>query len=249
MLEIMSSSLELIEGSLEAGGNASVDLIDSERLDSGVTNETTDQEELTAEEVLNRLQDAWINEKFAPELLEPQIEVVDCLLDQLSSAEDTLKEAKSTDKMAYTLHKMEMARVRFLVSSYLRTRLNKIQKHVFHILEEANHGKLTKEELKFAQNYKTNLDTLFKELALKHLPGKAAEFNPVQAKKSSAPVPHPNLNANVFVQAVRDVRGVVVVDEAERERDEEYDMETGSIHVLNYKCISSYLKKGDVKLM
>ena len=38
--------------------------------------------------------------------------------------------------MAHTLHQMEMARVRFLVSAYLRIRLNKIEKHVFHIMDE-----------------------------------------------------------------------------------------------------------------
>ena len=62
-------------------------------------------------------------------------------------------------------------------------------------------------------------------------------------------MPHPNLNAAVFVQAVRDVRGVVIEDEAERGRDEEYDLEAGSQHVLNYKCIASYLNRGDVKLV
>ena len=34
--------------------------------------------------------------------------------------------------MGQTLHKMEMARVRFLISAYLRIRLAKIEKHVFH---------------------------------------------------------------------------------------------------------------------
>jgi len=32
-------------------------------------------EELTAEEVLAKLQEAWINEKNSPELLEPKMEV------------------------------------------------------------------------------------------------------------------------------------------------------------------------------
>ena len=177
----MSSSLTLIGGSQEAGetgngsadgiGNASSNLIDSEGLldNVEVNGETTtnesQEEELTAEEVLNRLQDAWINEKFSPELLEPQIEVVDCLLDQLSSTDEALKAARGRDKMADTLHKMEMARVRFLISAYLRIRLDKIQKHVFHILDEVktaqannqNYRKLTKEELKFANDYKVKV--------------------------------------------------------------------------------------------
>lgn len=273
----MASSLDLLEDSSDpvmgrapitpGQLNGSANLIDSESM--GLFGDTTteitglesqQEEELTAEEVLKRLQEAWTNEKFAPELLEPQIEVVDCLLTQLDSTEQDLKNNRGRDKMGHTLHKMEMARVRFLISAYLRIRLAKIERNIFHIVDEVaqaqeagqTYRKLTKDELKFAQDYKESLDTLFKDLALDHLPGKAADFSSTQARKSTsgtAPVPSPNLNSSVFVKAVRDIRGVVIEDEAERGRDEEYDMAAGSQHVINYKCIASYLKRGDVKLV
>ena len=74
---------------------SSLDLIDSrtindsENLFSGETETQDDTElELTAHEVIQRLEQAWMNELFAPELLQPQIEVVDCLLDQIKSAEE-----------------------------------------------------------------------------------------------------------------------------------------------------------------
>ena len=61
--------------------------------------------------------------------------------------------------MGHTLHKMEMARVRFLISAYLRIRLAKIERNIFHIVDEVaqaqeagqTYRKLTKDELKFAQ--------------------------------------------------------------------------------------------------
>ena len=62
-------------------------------------------------------------------------------------------------------------------------------------------------------------------------------------------MPGPNPNSAVFVQAVRDLRGVVIDDEAERGRDEEYDMAAGSQHIMNYKSISPHLRRGDVKLV
>ena len=164
---------------------------------------------------------------------------------------------RGRDKMGQTLHKMEMARVRFLISAYLRIRLSKIEKHVFHIMDEVkaaneagqDYRKLTKEELKFARDYRDSLDGLFKDLALSHLPGKAAEFSSAQARKASAPVPGPNLNSAVFVRALKDLSGVVIEDEAERGRDEEYDMAAGSQHIMNYKSILPHLKRGDVKLV
>ena len=55
--------------------------------------------------------------------------------------------------MGHTLHKMEMARVRFLISAYLRIRLAKIERNIFHIVDEVaqaqeagqTYRKLTKE--------------------------------------------------------------------------------------------------------
>ena len=105
----MASSLDLLEesqpvvGIVRAGDRAladSANLIDSESMGllgdttaeiTGLDSQPQEEEELTAAEVLKRLQDAWVNEKFAPELLDPQIEVVDCLLDQLDNTEQTLK--------------------------------------------------------------------------------------------------------------------------------------------------------------
>jgi GINS complex subunit 4 len=61
------------------------------------------------------LKDAWVNEKFAPELLEPQAEIVDCLIEQLSRTEEHIS---TLDKghFGIALHKMELQRIRFLVS-------------------------------------------------------------------------------------------------------------------------------------
>ena len=97
---------------------------------------------MSTREVLNRLHDAWINEKFAPDLLEPQIEVVECLLEQIAHIEDKINNEKlqngsnPKNKFAAALYKMETGRIRFLVSSYLRIRLEKIQRFIFYILEQ-----------------------------------------------------------------------------------------------------------------
>ena len=47
--------------------------------------EEEDEEELTAAEVMQKLEDAWVNEKHAPELLESKIEIVECMLDQVKT--------------------------------------------------------------------------------------------------------------------------------------------------------------------
>jgi len=61
------------------------------------------------------LKDAWMNEKFAPELLEPQAEIIDCLMDQLTKTEEHISTLEK-GHFAIALHKMELQRIRFLVT-------------------------------------------------------------------------------------------------------------------------------------
>ena len=73
-------------------------------------------------------------------MLDPQIEVVDCLLEQIAHIEDKISNERLRNgsdpkiKFAASVYKMEIGRIRFTISSYLRTRLEKIQSFIFHLL-------------------------------------------------------------------------------------------------------------------
>ena len=241
---------------------SSLDLIDSHvtenESENFLTESTTQDEtevELTAQEVIQRLQQAWMNELFAPELLQPQIEVVDCLLDQIKSTEENLAQL-DRGHFGIPIHKMELQRVRFMIASYLRLRLQKIQKQV-HFLSKRSDDEInsimTTEEANFMRSFKKNTDTLFNKLALDHIPERArrVKFTEFSASTTNASneAPKPNLNATVFVKATEDVQGVFIEDEAGRGRDEEYDMEKDSQHVLRYKSVSHLVQSGAVKLI
>lgn len=66
-----------------------------------------------------------MNEKFAPELLDYQHDIVQCVLEQIKQMERNLKKTKKIDFRA-TIHNMELDRIRFMLSSYLRNRLKKV---------------------------------------------------------------------------------------------------------------------------
>ena len=53
--------------------------------------EESDEDEITAEKALQGLEDAWLNEKFAPELLPHRMELVDCMMEQIMHMENNLK--------------------------------------------------------------------------------------------------------------------------------------------------------------
>ncbi|CAH1962028.1 unnamed protein product [Acanthoscelides obtectus] len=119
--------------------------------------ESFEEVQLTAAQVIEMMEEAWVNEKFAPEILPHKMEVVDCLLGQIAYMEENLQSLPSTD-FKKSIHQLEVDRLRFLVSSYLRTRLEKIETYVTHILkqEQQRHESkedlyLSKQELKFAK--------------------------------------------------------------------------------------------------
>ena len=117
---------------------------------------------------------------------------------------------------------------------------------------------MTEEELRFARQYRSDVADVFKKLALDHMPGPFKDFAPLAAasehfntktKKIDPPVPQPNMNSTVFVKAVEDVRGVAIEDEANRGRDEDYDMAPGSQHIKTYKSVANLIRDGRVKLI
>lgn len=136
-----------------------LDEINDETLASDDDSEDQDQIHLTPAEVIQIVEEAWINEKFAPEILPNKSELVDCLLEQLTFMEENLLNLSCTD-FKKSIHQMEVDRLRFLLSSYLRTRLEKIETYVTHILQQeqqrSERGEdlyLSDEELQFAKEF------------------------------------------------------------------------------------------------
>ena len=69
------------------------------------------------------------------------------------------------------------------------------------------------EEATFLGKYKNNLDKLFSNLALSHIPERAANFSKfgeITGKSDQIDPPMPNINAAIFVKAEENIRGVFV---------------------------------------
>ena len=171
------------------------------------------------------------------------------MMEQMKQMEKNLSQVAKTD-FRVPLHKMELARIRFVVASYLRTRVAKIQEFV-HTLpldpaEDAAERLLTPQELEFARNYKANLDGHFNKLALKHMPGDFGTLNP---RKIEPKLPAPNLDSSVFIQVDEAVHGVLLEDETLQDKDDEVDFEVGNQHIVRYKAVAEYVRSGAIRLI
>ncbi|XP_032814374.1 DNA replication complex GINS protein SLD5 isoform X3 [Petromyzon marinus] len=87
--------------------------------------EEEEGEEVTPAELVSRLREAWLNEKLCPDLLPQHSELTECVVEQLTHMEGNLRRVQRADVKS-SLHRMELERIRFMLSSYLRTRLNKV---------------------------------------------------------------------------------------------------------------------------
>ncbi|CAN2391658.1 double-strand break repair via break-induced replication [Pristimantis euphronides] len=206
------------------------------------------EEVLTPAEVISKLEEAWLNEKFAPELLESKSEIVECVMEQLNHMEQNLQRARPGD-LKISFHHMEIERIRFMLSSYLRSRLFKIEKFFPHVLEkEKSRGEgepphLSPEEFAFAKEYMTNTETLLKSVALRHMPPNLQTVDLLKC------VPKPNLDSFVFLKVKQAQESILVEPETDEQSEYTIDMEVGSQHLIRYRTIAPLVASGAVNLI
>jgi len=202
------------------------------------------EEELSAAEVLAKLEEAWINERNAPELLHPRMEMVDCMLEQLKTMEGNLARLSKGD-LRLPVHRMELGRIRFVINSYLRARLEKIESQIWHYTGPGEAGsRMTQEEAAFAESFRDTSNSLLNSLVLKNLPG--GSWDP---EKSVPALPGPSLSQAVFVKVLESREGIEVRDESGGDRDETVDLVEGAQHILQYNVVRGLLDDGCVALI
>ena len=189
--------------------------------------------------VLENIENAWLNEKYAPDILSYQGDMVELMLGQLVHMEENLLTIDTNDFRRIT-HRMELERIRFVVASYLRCRLQKLEDFTQHIIiteraRPADKKRLSEAEIKFAEDYFESIEKHFQQLALRHIPP-----NQDDIKKR---IIRPNLMSNVFLKVLKPC-GVIVTT-----NDEEVDLCENSQHMLPFQLISDLVIKGDVQLI
>ncbi|KAG8945853.1 GINS complex subunit [Tulasnella sp. 424] len=114
----------------------------------------------TDEDPIARLIRAWLDERHAPDLLVFQAALIDDLMQKLHeqglvvSALQSDESTTEEEHLRITLVKTDMERAKFLIRSYMRVRLHKIEKYAAFILQTPEEQqKLSNAELLHAQRY------------------------------------------------------------------------------------------------
>ncbi|KAF9650995.1 GINS complex, Sld5 component [Thelephora ganbajun] len=201
----------------------------------------------TQELPLQRLIRHWMNERHAPDILPIQAELLAGILDHIHKQSSTVNllrtdpEASGDEHFRIMLAQTEIERVKFVVRSYVRTRLSKIEDYARWILSDSSlHGRLSETELKHAQSYADLLTTHFEESVLKALPGNQRSLDDKVIPPMVTP---PDITKPVFVLARRDCPPVYLPDGTKME------MKKGQISLTQYRVIDSLLFQDHVELV
>ncbi|XP_055642049.1 DNA replication complex GINS protein SLD5 [Toxorhynchites rutilus septentrionalis] len=213
-----------------------------EAVDPGLL-EDTDEEEIpmTSKQVLEAMDRAWMNEKFALQILPYEEAIVDMVMSQLVYMEENLATTNKND-LLYIAHRMEVERIRYVLASYHRCRLQKIEEYTFHILEEESKRpegikRLSAGELKFAKDFHESVENHFQEVAIKHMP------------QSLRPDDHlrkvvPNLDSYVFVKAKGNLADLAISADHET-----INIAAGSVHMFKYRDVEPLVLEDKFELI
>ncbi|KAF9936489.1 GINS complex subunit [Mortierella alpina] len=196
---------------------------------------------------VQHLTQAWINERAAPDLLPYERAVVDGLLSKIeeqTAVIDELDAGNDTSIITSILYQTELERVKFVLRSYLRTRLSKIERFCQFILADpASKRNLSKGELVYAENYSKATTQHFQSSFLNSLPPSLQGQDDVVFDRKLSMISQPSLDEAVFCRVVEDI-GDYQLDE-----EETVVLEVGQIFIFRYRAVRVLLQRGQIELI
>ncbi|XP_050218422.1 DNA replication complex GINS protein SLD5 [Mercurialis annua] len=209
-----------------------------------------DYESLISTTDVELLKRAWRNEKAAPEILQHETSLVQRVKEQIELAEENVEisETDGVDPLTVSLYQMDLDRAQFLLRSYLRIRIQKIEEYLFHIQKSDEHrNRLSVQEQMFAERCEDDLKNHFDETVLSKLPDNyQSRLKQSITSEEDDMVPAPRLDTFVICKANQYLSGMEFEPEYSTEITE---MERDLLTFVCYKFIKKPLEKGKIDLV
>ncbi|KAK3181437.1 GINS complex subunit [Lecanicillium sp. MT-2017a] len=157
---------------------------------------------------LQALTRRWIAERSAPELLQwPSDGIFERINErikaQIEKVEDMTGDMDPKTNFALIVIQTELERYKFLVRSYLRARIAKIDKHTLHYLSSEDlRSRLSSTELAYATRHQALLHNHYLSSFLGSFPEKLQNLNDTAGNISM--IDSPDLDTVVFIRMLRD---------------------------------------------
>ncbi|KAG8836450.1 GINS complex subunit [Serendipita sp. 400] len=203
-------------------------------------------EETKVRELMRR----WMDERLSPDLLTWQGELVSEILERLQSQNEIATQlqgnATTTEEehFAVMLVQTEVERIKFVLRSYLRCRLQKIEKFTPFILATPEvQRNLSELEQNYVQRFGDLLGRHFMQSTLSNLP---AHMHSLADENPNMPsmITEPTKSMAVFFRVREDDCPPLVLPDGKR-----IDLPKGSIHLAQYQYLETLLRREMVELV
>ncbi|KAK2050247.1 GINS complex, Sld5 component [Colletotrichum somersetense] len=198
---------------------------------------------------LQALTRAWVAERSAPELLEWPADglferVNDRIKHQIEKVEDMTGDMDPKTNFALIVIQTELERFKFLVRSYLRARIAKIDKHALHYLSSAAlRARLSETELAYATRHQALLHNHYLSSFLSSFPPQLQNLNDTAGNISM--IDGPDLDTAVFIRLLRDVD----VEGKGTDSDGSLQGRAGDILILRWSSAKPVVDAGNAELV
>ncbi|XP_045786494.1 DNA replication complex GINS protein SLD5 [Trifolium pratense] len=199
------------------------------------------------------LKRAWRNEKAAPEILRFESDLITRVREQIELMEETVEEKLTvgTDPLSVSLYQMDLDRTLFLLRSYLRIRILKIEKYMFHIRKtEELWNRLSKDEKFFTERCTDDLKKHLEESVLSKLPENYQSYERQSViSEEDDMVPEPRLDTFVLCRSKEYLTGIQLEDGPVDDRSKLFEMEPDVLYFICYKSIKPLVESGKIDLL
>ncbi len=179
-----------------------------------------------------QMQKVIMLEKQTPDIIPFNYDLFENLKKAVKSQEDILKQENpkdNSDRFIINIHIMELERMKYMLKSYIRTRLSKIEKHMLYIVEEDQASLLSEQEGEFVWNLYETQQNFFREMFYKNLPEKIDKFSEGETDKRL--LTKPNLFEFVFARFLKDIPSCQVTESISVE------IKQGGIYFMPYDFV------------
>lgn len=191
------------------------------------------------------LRRAWMNEMFCPELLAYETEAVANLMKCLPPQWDLVgaRQWGSRDTYIRDILVMEADRVGYVLKSYLRARMCKIQKYTRYYIGLPH--LLSPGELKFAHHLVGITEQAFQSMFLRHLPPDDEYFQTLVSSDDPGGdmIRKPDMDAVVFVQVTDHIGSIRTGP------DETADLVKDHSYMIKYDLVKEFLRDNRLHLI
>ncbi|KAG4431831.1 hypothetical protein IFR05_012693 [Cadophora sp. M221] len=205
---------------------------------------------------LQALTRAWVNERGATELLPwPKDGLIERatnrIKQQIELVEQMTGDMDPKTNFSLIIIQTEVERWKFLIRSYLRARIAKIDKHTLHYLSPEHSGRLSETEIAYATRHQQLLHSHYLSSFLGSFPQNLQNLNDTAGGINM--IGGPDEEEGVFVRGLgaRDGSGesAVAVHGRGRDGDGEVDVQRGEVVIARWSDVKDLVEKGEIELV